>query len=251
MNVLVLMAGPSDAFHEAGFGYPKNLVEIEGLPLVERVLEPLKGLVGKGSKLICLIRQQEDRQFHTGDVIRLIDPNAVVLQAAETAGAACSALIAIEHIQNDRPLLIVNGDQIIDADLKAITEGFSSVGLDGGIVVFEAVHPRWSYVKVDADNLVVEAAEKRPISNLATAGAYYFTKGSDFVRACMNMIRKNAEVGGRFYICPSYNELVLEQKRIGVHKIDRELYHSLATPQGVAMYEAALREHHREDHHAG
>ena len=44
MNVLVLMAGSGDAFRDAGYLYPKNLVEIDGLPLVQRVVDSVGAL---------------------------------------------------------------------------------------------------------------------------------------------------------------------------------------------------------------
>ena len=103
-----------------------------------------------------------------------------------------------------------------------------------------AVHPRWSYVRCDEDGLVVEAAEKRPISRLATAGAYWYRRGSDFVEAVMAMIRKDASVEGRFYVCPAFNELILRGLRIGTRHIDRAQYFSLATPRSVATYEELL-----------
>jgi dTDP-glucose pyrophosphorylase len=244
MNILLLMAGGSEAFVEAGYLYPKNLVEVDGLPLAQRVIDRVLGLRRFGSKFVCLVQTEEDRQYHTADVVRLLVPDAdVVAVPAPTAGAACTALLAIEHIGGDEPLLIVNGDQIIAADLKTIVHEFARRELDGGIVVFEAVHPRWSYVKCDEEGLVVEAAEKRPISNLATAGVYYFARGSDFVSAAMQMITKDAQVGGRFYVCPAYNELILKQSRVGVSKIQREEYFSLANPQGVHAYEEYLRSH--------
>src|SRR5262249_23381586 len=90
------------------------------------------------------------------------------------------------------------------------------------------------------DGLVVEAAEKRPISTFATAGTYYFARGGDFVEATMAMIRKEAHVQGRYFVCPAYNELVLRQRRIGVYEIDRGEYFSLATSQGVSAYEEHL-----------
>ncbi len=242
MNVLVLMAGgPSDAFREAGHAYPKNLVEIDGLPLVQQALDNLAPLQNAGGRFVCLVQQDENGQFHTGDVIRLLVPNATVLEAPQpTFGAACTALLAIEHINVDAPLLVTNGDQIVEADLPGIIRDFEQRNLDGGIVVFEAVHPRWSYVKCDSDGFVIETAEKRPISNLATAGMYYFRSGKDFVQAAMDMIKKDAQVGGNFYICPCYNELILKQARIGVHKIARSAYFSLATPQGAQAYEDHL-----------
>jgi len=48
--------------------------------------------------------------------------------------------------------------------------------LDAGTIVFDSVHPRWSFVKTNEKGLVIEAAEKRPPSRNATAGFYHFNK---------------------------------------------------------------------------
>lgn len=237
MNLLVLMAGPSDAFRDAGHLYPKNLLEIEGLPLAERVLENVRSIRDSGARLICVISGDEQRQFHTADVIRLIDPNAVVIEVrGSTSGAACTALLAAEYINNDEPLVITNGDQIIEGDLMAAVRSFQSQEFGAGTIVFDAVHPRWSYVRLDKNGLVEEAAEKRPISRHATAGFYYFAKGQDFVAGAFSMIEKNAHVGGRFYVCPVFNELILKQQKVGVFEISRDQYFSLANPDSVQLY---------------
>jgi dTDP-glucose pyrophosphorylase len=109
--------------------------------------------------------------------------------------------------------------------------------------VFDSVHPRWSYVRLDEHGYVIEAAEKRPISRYATAGVYYFRQGKAFVQAAMEMIKKDANTGGVFYICPTFNELILEQAKIGVYKISRDVYFSIATPEGVQVYEEYLKIH--------
>ena len=241
MRLLVLMAGDSDAFEVAGHTYPKNLVEIDGLPLVQRVVENLSPVIERASRAIFLVPQDEDRRFHTGDVIRLLAPSAEVTPVpAVESGAACTALHAIAHIGRDESLLVLNGDQILDGDLAGIVAGFEADDLDAGVVTFDAVHPRWSYVRCDDEGLVIEAAEKRPISHMATAGAYWYRRGGDFVEAVMSMIRKDASVEGRFYVCPTFNELVLRGQRIGTRLIDRDRYYSLATPHGVATFEELL-----------
>ncbi len=242
MTILVLMAGSGDAFKEAAYPYPKNLVEVNGLPVVQRVMESLEPLFALASRVVFMIPDEEVRQYHTDEVIRLLMPSATVLPITlPTAGAACTALLAVEALEPDEPLLIVNGDQIVAADLAQPVSDFLESGWDGGIVVFEAVHPRWSFVRCDADGMVVEAAEKRPISNRATAGVYYFARARDFIEGAMNMIKKDSHVGGAFYICPVYNEMILNQARIGTRQIGRETYFSLANPQGVEDYEDYLQ----------
>ena len=229
-------------FEVAGHKYPKNLVEIDGEPLVQRVIDGLRPTIDVASRAIFLIREEEQRRHHTGDVIRLLVAQAEVVgvPAARESGAACTALHAIGHIDRDESLLVFNGDQVVEADLAGIVAGFEAAGLDAGTITFDAVHPRWSYVRTGADGLVVEAAEKRPISRLATAGAYWFRRGGDFIDGVMSMIRKDASVDGAFYVCPVFNELVLRGRRIGTHHIERDRYFSLASLHGVDAYEQHL-----------
>jgi NDP-sugar pyrophosphorylase family protein len=238
VRVIILMAGGNEAFAEAGHAYPKNLVEIQGLPLVQHVIENLATVLDAAQHAVFLITEDEHRRWHTGDVIRLLAPGAEVLTVPQLAsGAACTALHAIAHVERHEPLLVVNGDQLLDLDLAAVVADFAARRLDGGVVTFDGVHPRWSYVRRDESGLVVEAAEKRPISREATAGVYWFARGGDFLDGAMAMIRKNAAVDGRFYICPVYNELILRQMAIGTHHVAREAYTSLSSPIAVKAYE--------------
>ncbi|PZN96926.1 MAG: nucleotidyltransferase [Alphaproteobacteria bacterium] len=240
MKVLVPIGGSDENFRQHGHAYAKPLVEIAGKPLVQHALVPLQNI--GASQMIFVIRKEDELRFFLRDVLGLLEPGAVVIRAdGPTAGAACTALLAIEHIDNDEELVIANADQVLDFDLADMIGRFRARGLDAATVVFDSVHPRWSFVKIDSDGMVVEAAEKRPISRDATAGIYYFRKGSFFVEAAASMIRKDAHVNGGFFVCPSLNEMVLAQKRVGVERIDRSHYISLATPQAVEEYEQFLK----------
>jgi dTDP-glucose pyrophosphorylase len=239
MQVLVLLAGSSEAFSDKGYTYPKYLVEINGKPLIEYVINTIKDLCN--AKFIFAVLKEDCEKFHLDSVIDLLIPSAKIVQIEQVArGAACTALLAIEYIHNDEPLLIINGDQIVDVDIFKAIQQFQAENLDGGIITFDSVHPRWSYVRLNDENLVIEASEKRPISKYATAGTYYFRKGSDFIKATMSMIEKDANVNGLYYVCPSYNEMILNQAKIGTYHIEREKYISVATPEGIENFKKYL-----------
>lgn len=239
MIVVIPMAGGGDAFRDRGYPFCKPLVEVQGKPLIERVWDSLRPL--SAERHVFVVRAEDTRRFHLQDVLRLLDPGCAVVRAdGPTAGAACTALLAIEHIDLDRELVITNGDQLFTIDLSTAIADFRSRKLDAGTIVFDSVHPRWSFVRVGEDGLVTEAAEKRPISRYATAGLYYFRRGGDFVQAAQEMIRKDANVNGAFYVCPTFNELILRHGRVGVVSITRDQYVSLATPQNVEEYEQSL-----------
>jgi len=239
MNIVVPMAGGDALFRQHGFPFPKPVVEIAGRPLVEHAFDCLSPI--HDARFIFVIRKDDDLRFHLRDMLQLMAPGSVVLRAeGETAGAACTVLLAVEYIDNDEELVIANADQVINVDLEAAIGDFRARGLDAASLVFDSVHPRWSFVKTDADGLVVEAAEKRPISRNATAGFYYFAKGKFFVEAAQNLIRKDASENGGYFVCPAFNEMILHQQRVGVTGIERDRYISLATPQAVEEYEQAL-----------
>jgi len=239
MNIVIPMSGEDAPFRQAGFPFIKSLTEIRGKPLIEHVHESLRPL--HDGRFIFVIRKEDAARSHLDRVLELLTPGAQVLKVeGATAGAACTCLMAIDLINDDDELVITNGDQLIQADLHAAIADFRERNLDGATIVFESIHPRWSYVRINDDQLVVEAAEKRPISRLATAGFYYFKHGKDFVEGALNMIRKDAHVSHQFYVCPVFNEMLLKQKKIGVYQIPQKAYISLATPQGVQMYEEML-----------
>jgi dTDP-glucose pyrophosphorylase len=245
IKVLVPMSGADDAFRQKGYTYSKNLIELHGKPLIQHVYENLSRI--PNSEFIFVIRKDEDNKYHLRNVLKLLAPSCEIIVTDElTAGAACTALLAIEHINNEDPLVIANADQIVDIDLSDAIHSFEQHSLDAGTLVFDSVHPRWSYVRLDEHGYVIEAAEKRPISRYATAGVYYFRQGKAFVQAAMEMIKKDAHTNGVFYVCPTFNELILEQAKIGVYKISRDSYFSIATPEGVQVYEEHLKHSYSE-----
>lgn len=239
MNVVIPMAGSDESFRKHGFPYAKPVIEIRGKPLIEHAFNCLSGI--PNARFVFVVRKDDALRFHLRDVLRLLDPDAaVVLAEGATAGSACTTLLAVDFIAKDEELLIANGDQVLDFDVNRAIESMRERELDAGTVVFDSVHPRWSYVKINDEGLVIEAAEKRPVSRNATAGFYYFKQGQLFVSAAFNMIRKGANLNGTYFVCPAFNELVLAGKRIGVVPIERDQYISLATPQAIEEYEKLL-----------
>lgn len=231
LRILVLGAGPSpDGQHE-----PIWLAERHGELLIERLARacaPLKGT------MIFAAQRGDIAKFHLDSVAALAASGAVVVPVeGPTQGAACTALLCRDHIEPESELLILNGNEFIDADYGAIIANFRKRELDAGLVVFPSLHPRYSYVRLDDDGLVEEAAEKHPISRQAIAGFFWFRRGSDFVEGAMAMIRKDADHNGYFYISLVLNELVLRQRRIGVMPIAADRYRPLKSRSQVAAYE--------------
>ena len=107
-------------------------------------------------------------------------------------------------------------------------------GVDGGILTFDSVHPKWSFAKVDETGFVTEVAEKKPISNNATVGIYYWAKGSDYVKYAEQMIKADRRVNNEFYVCPVFNEAVQDEKKIRIFPIEKMW--GLGTPEDLDIF---------------
>ena len=238
MNVVVMLAGDGGNFVKDGQNYPKLLTEINGRTMIEIVLEGLTSLTDSENNIIFMVRKHDNDRYYLGDIIRLILPKShIITVEGETSGAALTSLLAIEYLDEEKSLVLVNGDQLLNYDENELVKFFIKNDADAGVCVFNSFHPRWSYVRTDEDGLVVEAAEKKPISGQATTGFYYYKKTFEYIECAKRMILKGGDVNGLYYICPVFNEMILEQKKILTYSIDVKKYHSFMSPEKVKEFE--------------
>lgn len=238
LNILIPMGGISTFFESDEYPYPKPFIEINGSLMIELVIANFAH-IKEPHRFLFIVQKADCSAYHLDDTLRLLagEQCEIITLNGETKGAACSALMAIDYIDNDDKLIIANGDQILDLDMNDLLGFFDSRASDGGVVSFTSVHPKWSYVRLDEQQRIVETAEKRPISNNAIAGLYYYRRGHDFVTSAMKSIEKDANVKGLYFIAPTLNEMVLENKSIDIYRLEKERYHSFYSPQKIKEYE--------------
>lgn len=231
LNVLIPMAGAGSRFEAAGYTFPKPLIEVRGKPMIQVVVDNLN----VDANFIFIVQKSHFEKYNLEYLLKLIAPNCkIVLVDGLTEGAACTTLIAEEFINNDNPLLMANSDQFVEWNSSETIYSFESDGVSGGIVTFEASHPKWSYAKLGEDGFVSEVAEKRPISNLATVGIYYWRKGSDYVKYANQMIEKNVRTNGEFYVCPVFNEAIQDGLKIRVRSASKMW--GIGTPEDLNYF---------------
>ena len=162
-------------------------------------------------------------------------PNNEIVQIdGITEGAACTTLLAKQYIDVDEPLIIANSDQFVEWNNEEFIYSCSTSDLDANILTFKSTHPKWSYAKLNDLGYVTEVAEKKPISDIATVGIYYWRKGSDYVKYAEQMIDKNIRVNNEFYVCPVFNEAIQDNKKVRVFNIDKMW--GLGTPEDLEHF---------------
>jgi HAD superfamily hydrolase (TIGR01509 family) len=231
LNVLIPMAGAGSRFQQAGYTFPKPLIEVNGKPMIQVVVDNLN----VDANFIFVVQKDHREKYNLDTLLNLITPNCKIVEVnGLTEGAACTTLLAKEYIDNDAPLLMANSDQFLEWDSNEFMYKMIEQRVDGGIVTFTSTHPKWSFAKVNEIGDVIEVAEKNPISDIATVGVYYWSKGSDYVKYTEQMIEKNVRVNNEFYVCPVFNEAIGDSKIIRTFNIDKMW--GLGTPEDLKYY---------------
>lgn len=239
INVLIPM-GKKEFFDETT-RYPKWLIEVGGKLMVQVGYDNFKNLPYEIHP-IFVIREDDCNEFHLDNICQIMTENHcdLIKLHHDTLGAACSCLMAVKYIDNDTPLIIANYDHLfLNGCVQKALDYFERNNADGGVLCFDTIHPRWSFVRIDETGCVVEAAEKRPLSRNGIAGFYYFRQGHLFVDAAKRSILKNAQINGSFFIAPVLNELILDNRKILPYLLKNNDYFSFFTADKVMEYNKA------------
>jgi NDP-sugar pyrophosphorylase family protein len=235
VNVIIPAAGEGSRFAKAGWKKPKPFIDVLGRPMLEHVIDNVSP---RGSQTTVLLRRAHMEE-QAGAVLALREKGVNILAVDKlTEGTAATVLLARRSFDDNRPMMVANSDQIVDFDVSEFVQDCFRRRLDGSILVFRdpSMDPKWSFARLDGDGLVIEVAEKKPISDLATVGIYLFTNGRDFVAAAADMMAANDRVNGEFYTCPVYNYMIAQGARIGVYEVPMDAMKGLGTPEDLHAF---------------
>ncbi|KPY35657.1 hypothetical protein ALQ60_01936 [Pseudomonas syringae pv. papulans] len=102
--------------------------------------------------MICTFSNNEIARLHLRNMVPQMHPSASVLPVHNiTRGAACTALLASEEIDNDDELLILSVSDFLDIQLLDAVRAFRQRHEDAGVVIFNSLHPRYSFARLDSD----------------------------------------------------------------------------------------------------
>lgn len=236
INIVIPMAGLGSRFSAAGFEKPKPFIDVSGKAMIVRVLE---NLAYQNARYILIARKEHiQRESELVNEIKKSYNVDIITIDEVTEGTACTVLAAKDFINNDDPLVIANSDQIVDINFYDFVDDSLNRNLDGSILTFidEKKNPKWSFAKINKNQMVTKVKEKQPISKYATVGIYMFNKGRYFIDGVADMITSNDRVNGEFYTCPVYNYLISDGLQIGIYDIDPTLMHGIGTPEDLDKY---------------
>ncbi len=181
---------------------PKVLLHVAGKPILAHILDDLPALGITRAVLVVgymgeLVREYVDEHYRHLHVDYVEQP--------ERLGLGHAVSLA-EPYAGDRPVLIILGDTIFEADLEGVLAGGENTI---GVKAVADPH-RFGIVETDGQGRVTRMVEKpeEPASDLAITGIYYFTRGRPLFEALAEIQRRDIRTRGEFQLTDAMQVLV-------------------------------------------
>ncbi|MDK2819748.1 MAG: hypothetical protein KFW07_02835 [Mycoplasmataceae bacterium] len=236
--VVIPAGGSGERFNDTEFINLKPFINLLGKSMFEWLLIGFKS--NKYNVEFKIIIREQFKEQYIDEIDYLTKKYNVDFHYINlvTEGTTSTALFLYDEMNNDDFLLLANCDQIVDINFDDFLDEHFALKVDGSILVFDNLtrENKWSYVKVDRNNMIELVKAKDPISNLAVVGWYCYTKSKYFLSAGIKQIINLDKVNGEYYLCPTFNYLIKEGKKIGAIKISTSKMHAVGTPEDLRIY---------------
>jgi len=223
MNAIIPVAGQGTRLRPHTHTQPKVLMTVAGKPILAYILDELRDLGVDDIVLVVGHLAEKVEEF----VKERYPFRAHFVHQAEPMGNGHAIYLAREYLTG--PTLIVFGDTIVEADLRAATRlPHSAIGVN------RVQDPRaFGVVELDGDGFVRYLWEKptTPPSNLAIVGVYMIQRPAPFRAALERLVEERHIVRGEYWLADALQLMVEGGERLSTFPVDG--WYDCGTPSAL------------------
>jgi glucose-1-phosphate thymidylyltransferase len=152
----------------------KHLLPVGQKPMI---FYPIEKLTSIGIEEILVVTGIE----HMGDVVSLLGSGKQLgcrftYKVQDEAGGIAQALGLAENFAQEKPVVVILGDNIFEANLKDYADRFISQKTGARILLKQVSNPeRFGVAQVSGDKIIaIEEKPKKPKSDYAIIGIYFY-----------------------------------------------------------------------------
>ena len=227
------MAGLGNRFQVEGFDKPKPLIDINGIPMIQKAINSL-GICGR----YIFITRKTDYSNDINSLLKEIKPDCIIEEIDYlTEGPASTCSLVAKYINDDNPLVVANCDQIMWWSGSNFISSCAASDCDGAVVTYTSQTTKNSYARLNKFGYVEELKEKEVISDISLNGIHFWKRGIDFIESYDRMVKLNDKApNGEYYVSLSYNHMIESGKKVGIYHIPNYQHNSVGTPDDLREY---------------
>jgi len=245
-QLIIPMSGIGKRFIDAGYDVPKPLIEVDGIPIIEHVVN----LFDRPDDVIFICNEVHLIDTNMIEILKRISPNCKIYPVpnANRRGPVDAVTQIFDKIDDDKEIIFSYCDYGTEWDYKKFLKETRENNSDGAIPCYTGFHPHmlgndnYAFVKCDG-NRALDIQEKKPFTNdkmseRASNGTYYFKNGKIVKKYFKELIDKNININGEYYISLVYKLLINDNKLVTTFLIDKML--QWGTPYDLENYNTWL-----------
>lgn len=241
MHIIIPMSGIGKRFVEAGYRIPKPLIVVDEKPIIEHICN----LFPDESKFTFICNSKHLAETNMRQVLQNIKSQSNIVEIQNHKKGPVYAVSLVKDLIEDDEEVIVNycdfGTYWNYQDFLNHTRNRNA---DAAIPAYKGFHPHmlgntnYAFIR-EKKQWMLEIKEKEPFTNnrmdeYASNGTYYFKKGAYVKKYFQELIDKNINLEGEYYVSLIYNLLVEDGLKVSIYNIQHML--QWGAPQDLEEY---------------
>ena len=241
MHIIIPMSGIGKRFVEAGYRIPKPLIAVDEKPIIEHICN----LFPDESKFTFICNSKHLAETNMRQVLQNIKSQSNIVEIQNHKKGPVYAVSLVKDLIEDDEEVIVNycdfGTYWNYQDFLNHTRNRNA---DAAIPAYKGFHPHmlgntnYAFIR-EKKQWMLEIKEKEPFTNnrmdeYASNGTYYFKKGAYVKKYFQELIDKNINLEGEYYVSLIYNLLVEDGLKVSIYNIQHML--QWGAPQDLEEY---------------
>ena len=241
MHIIIPMSGIGKRFVEAGYKIPKPLIVVDEKPIIEHICN----LFPDESKFTFICNSKHLAETNMRQVLQNIKSQSNIVEIQNHKKGPVYAVSLVKDLIEDDEEVIVNycdfGTYWNYQDFLNHTRNRNA---DAAIPAYKGFHPHmlgntnYAFIR-EKKQWMLEIKEKEPFTNnrmdeYASNGTYYFKKGAYVKKYFQELIDKNINLEGEYYVSLIYNLLVEDGLKVSIYNIQHML--QWGAPQDLEEY---------------
>jgi dTDP-glucose pyrophosphorylase len=230
--IVIPMVGNSKRFADAGIAKPKWSLNVGEKPMLLWALSTAISFVEQNERIVL--------------VVKAVD-GSILQKTLESSEFKDIEVVTLDHPTNGQAITVYEGIQKLEKDTNerlliwcsdCYIEDSSSISFNSQsnhLILAKMDGTQWSFARTTGD-IVLETAEKNPISNQASIGLYNFETINEFLNLDFSM-----KTGVEQYVAPLYNQLIRMGKEVFFTEISEKKFFSFGTPNEMIHSAARLK----------
>lgn len=235
-------------FKKAGYKKPKPLITVDGLPMIEHVVN----LFAPDDEFIfvCNTEHLSDKELGLEKHLKSIRPNARVVGVGKHNLGPNFAILAASPFLDNGPTFVSYCDYNLKWNREDFLKKTKELAPSSASICYIGFHPHllgpnvYAGVRVDDSGFAKEVLEKHSFTEnkmdtWQQAGLFYFSSGELLKQYCERALKENWTLNGESYTSLLFNPMIAEGFRSLVYPAEQ--FCQWGTPEDLEEYEAWSR----------